>query len=86
LRAEAPQRSVAFLQAQREPNSAQLETLQRISCALGGLPPLCRRAFILVRYRGMSFEAAAAQLGLHPRKVRRYVQRAFASCERAIRG
>ena len=45
--------------------------------ALNRLPPLCRRAFILVRYEGMSFEQAAVQMGLHPRRVRRFVQRAF---------
>jgi len=60
------------------------QQLAHVNEALNRLPPLCRRAFILVRYEGMSFDDAAAQMGLHPRKVRRFVQRAFASCQRAL--
>jgi RNA polymerase sigma-70 factor (ECF subfamily) len=58
--------------------------LTAVSEALARLPPMCRQAFILVRYEGLDFETAGSQLGLHPRKVRRFVQRAFASCQRAI--
>jgi len=60
------------------------QQLAHVNEALNRLPPLCRRAFILVRYEGMSFDDAAVTLGLHPRKVRRFVQRAFASCQRAL--
>jgi len=60
------------------------QQLANVSEALERLPPLCRRAFILVRYEGMSFDDAAAEMGLHPRKVRRFVQRAFLSCQRAL--
>ena len=60
------------------------QQLAHVSEALNRLPPQCRRAFILVRYEGMNFDDAAAELGLHPRKVRRYVQRAFESCKRAL--
>jgi RNA polymerase sigma-70 factor (ECF subfamily) len=60
------------------------QQLANVSEALERLPPLCRRAFILVRYEGMSVDDAAAEMGLHPRKVRRFVQRAFLSCQRAL--
>jgi len=60
------------------------EQLVKVSEALDRLPPRCRRAFILVRFENMDFDAAGAQMGLHPRKVRRFVQRAFASCQRAL--
>ena len=60
------------------------QQLASVNEALNRLPPLCRRAFILVRYEGMNFDDAAAEMGLHPRKVRRFVQRAFASCQRAL--
>jgi RNA polymerase sigma factor (sigma-70 family) len=60
------------------------QQLVHVTEALNRLPPLCRRAFILVRYEGMNFDEAAAEMGLHPRKVRRFVQRAFESCQRAL--
>lgn len=61
------------------------QQLERVNAALGELPPSCRRAFILVRCEGMNCDAAAAELGLQPRQVRRFVQRAFAICQRALR-
>lgn len=60
------------------------QQLAQVNAALNRLPPLCRRAFILVRYDGLNFDEAAAQMELHPRKVRRFVQRAFESCQRAL--
>src|SRR4051794_21893213 len=39
------------------------QQLAHVNQALDRLPPLCRRAFILVRYEGMSFDDAAAKMG-----------------------
>jgi RNA polymerase sigma-70 factor (ECF subfamily) len=67
-----------------ECEAAARQRLEQVTGALNRLPPLCRRAFILVRYEGMNFDAVAAELGVRPRTVRRLVQRAFASCQRAL--
>lgn len=53
--------------------------------ALDELPPSCRQAFELVRITGLSFDEAARRLGLHPRRVRRYVERAVQHCIEVLR-
>jgi len=60
------------------------EVLALINERLNSLPPACRRAFILVRYHGKSFEVAAAEMGLSSRQVRKFAQRAFAECKRVV--
>jgi RNA polymerase sigma-70 factor (ECF subfamily) len=47
---------------------------------LEGLPPKCRRAFLLNRCYGMDFEAVAQEMGLKARMVRAYVVRALLYC------
>lgn len=58
--------------------------LAAVQDAIEKLPFLCRRAFILVRYTGLDFQEAAAEMGLSASQVRRFVQRAFLSCQRAL--
>ena len=80
---------LVFFEEQQETRTPQLaldagQQLAHVNEALNRLPPLCRRAFILVRYEGLSIEEAAVEMALHPRKVRRFVQRALGSCQRAL--
>jgi RNA polymerase sigma-70 factor (ECF subfamily) len=64
-----PERGVAGAQ--------EIERLQHI---LRGLPPKCRRAFLLNRCYGMDFDTVAKEMGLMPRMVRTYVVRALLYC------
>jgi DNA-directed RNA polymerase specialized sigma24 family protein len=48
------------------------------------LPEACRRAFLLVQFENVSFDEAAQRLGLHPRRVRRFVARAMEHCHRVL--
>lgn len=58
--------------------------LARVERRLETLPPNCRKAFILVRFEEMSLEQAAAAMDISRRKLRRFVQRAFAECQREL--
>lgn len=62
----------------------QTPPLDRVAIALDNLPPRTKQAFLLVRYDGLSFEQAAQVMQTRQWRVRRFVQRAFAQCQRAI--
>jgi RNA polymerase sigma factor (sigma-70 family) len=64
--------------------SAAEQELALVNRALEELPELCRQAFLLVQFENVSFDEAAARLGLHPRRVRRFVARAIEHCHRVL--
>lgn len=55
--------------------------LQAIADAINDLPPLCRRAFILIRYERKSFKEAGEILSLPPKQVYVLVYRALAQVQ-----
>ncbi len=67
-----------------EPLCCARQELDLIEKALEELPPHCRLAFILVKFREMSFDEAAAALRTKAPNVRRYVARAIAHCQKAL--
>ena len=60
-----------------------LEALRR---ALFELPPNCRRAFILYRFKEWNQEQIAIELGVNERMVRHYLVRAGLYCKLRVRG
>jgi RNA polymerase sigma-70 factor (ECF subfamily) len=63
---------------------AGVQEIERLDGWLSELPPKCRQAFILNRFYGMDFAAAAAEMGLSERSVRVYVERALLHCRERI--
>lgn len=66
------------LTPERIAEAAQL--LSTILCLLESLPDKPRRAFILIRFDGLRYAAAAAALGVSERMVKRYVAQVYAHC------
>jgi RNA polymerase sigma factor (sigma-70 family) len=64
--------------------SAAEQELALLSRALEELPEACRQAFLLVHFEELSVDEAARRLGLHPRRVRRFVARAIEHCHRVV--
>jgi len=60
--------------------------LSALNAALSTLPPLCRRAFILVRFEGKTAEEAAAQLRIPAEQVRMLACRAFVHVQNKLTG
>jgi RNA polymerase sigma-70 factor (ECF subfamily) len=54
--------------------------------ALFELPPKCRRAFVLHRFKEWDVERIAEDLGIRPRMVRHYLLQAGLYCKLRIRG
>lgn len=76
--------AIAQLPAASVPSAEQrfllLETLQRVDAMLDALPPLVRRAFLLSRLDGLTYDAIGAELGVSTITVKRYMQQAFLHC------
>lgn len=56
------------------------ERLERARAALAELPPLCRHAFLLNRFDGLTHTEIAERLGLSPKTVQRHIQKALDHC------
>jgi len=56
------------------------ERLERFRTALAELPPLCRHAFVLNRFDGLTHAEIAERLGLSPKTVQRHIQKALEHC------
>jgi len=56
------------------------ERLERFRAALAELPPLCRHAFVLNRFDGLTHTEIAEHLGLSPKTVQRHIQKALEHC------
>lgn len=61
--------------------TAARQELLFLQQALRQLPPKCRLAFTLHRYRGLALSEVAAEMNLSERMVRIYVGRALAYCQ-----
>ncbi len=61
----------------------EVEVLRR---ALFELPPKCRRAFVLHRFKEWDIERIAVELGIGPRMVRHYLLQAGLYCQLRING
>lgn len=66
-----------YFRLDKETSSTEQVWLLRdeIQRALDVLPPKCRLAMILVNVRGLSYEEAAAQMGIKTHSVRRLLER-----------
>lgn len=66
------------------PNAEEIaigtERLERARAALAELPPLCRHAFLLNRFDGLTHAEIAERLGLSPKTVQRHIQKALDHC------
>ena len=67
-----------------EPTWAARQELALIHRAIEELPATCRLAFLMVKFDDASVEDVAHELGLHPRRVRRFVARAIEHCQKAL--
>ncbi|MGX2041729.1 RNA polymerase sigma factor [Methylocaldum sp. MU1018] len=56
------------------------ERMERFRAALAELPPLCRHAFVLNRFDGLTHTEIAERLGLSPKTVQRHIQKALDHC------
>jgi RNA polymerase sigma factor (sigma-70 family) len=63
---------------------AGVQEIERLDAWLSELPPKCRQAFILNRFYGMDFAAAATEIGVSERSVRVYVERALLHCRQRM--
>lgn len=59
---------------------AGVQEIEQLDRWLSELPPKCRQAFILNRFYGMDFAAAAKEIGMSERSARVYVERALLHC------
>lgn len=63
---------------------AARQQLERIRSAILRLPPLCRQAFILHRFHGLSYGEIAVRLGVSVSSVEKYIIRALDACRREV--
>jgi RNA polymerase sigma-70 factor (ECF subfamily) len=68
-----------------EPTWAARQELALIHRAIEELPPVCRAAFLMIKFDDASVDDVARELGLHPRRVRRLVARAIEHCQKTLR-
>lgn len=57
-----------------------LQTLQQLDTLLDAMPSAVRRAFIMSRLDGLTYQQIAEQLDVSLRTVKRYMQQAFIQC------
>ena len=62
------------------------EDVEILKRALLELPPKCRQAFVLHRFREWDIDRVGAELGIQPRMVRHYLLQAGLYCKLRIRG
>ncbi|WP_420992749.1 RNA polymerase sigma factor [Cupriavidus sp. 30B13] len=59
------------------------QTLQKLCEVLDGLPPRCREAFVLCKLHGLSYDEAAAEMGISAAVVHKYLIQALRACRGA---
>jgi RNA polymerase sigma-70 factor (ECF subfamily) len=62
----------------------QAEFSAALEAAIAALPPRCREAFLLTREHGMTYNEAAATMGISPKTVMVQIGRALASLRKAL--
>jgi RNA polymerase sigma factor (sigma-70 family) len=67
-------------QAGPETQAHTVALLERLYTALMELPPICREAFLLNRIEAMTHAQVATHLGISPKSVQRYIERALRHC------
>jgi RNA polymerase sigma-70 factor (ECF subfamily) len=72
--------TIATLAPGPEQAASDSEGVERLCVALSELPPLCRHAFVLNRFDGLSHREIAERLGISEKTVQRYVAKAFEHC------
>ena len=60
------------------------ERLQRVQGVIGELPERCRRALILHRRDGWTYDEIADELGVSRSMVKKYLKKALVLCRRAL--
>lgn len=63
---------------------AHREFASALAAAVDKLPPRCREAFLLTRDHGMSYDEAAATMGISPKTVMVQIGRALASLRKSL--
>lgn len=53
------------------------QKLENVAKAMGDLSPKCRRAFVLVRFKGLSYKQTAAEMGLSVKSIEYYMRQAL---------
>ena len=61
-----------------------LEELMRLKDAIEGLPPACRRVFVLRKIEGLSQRETAKRLGISESNVEKHVARGIRYCAAAL--
>lgn len=79
---------LVFFETPEEPSPEHAtiaeEEMQLLCRAVDELPEPCRSAFILSQFHELPINDVAKTLGLHPRRVRRFVKRAAEHCHAAV--
>jgi RNA polymerase sigma-70 factor (ECF subfamily) len=60
------------------------QRFERVQRAVGALPERCRRALILHRRNGLTYDEIAAELGVSRSMVKKYLKKALLLCRRAL--
>lgn len=55
-----------------------------IKRAIVDMPPKCRLAFMLTRFKGLTYPEVAAKMGISVKAVEKHIRRALAVCDRVV--
>jgi len=60
------------------------QELERLSRAIGSLPPRCREVFLMNRMDGMSYSQIAERLGISVNMVEKHIIKALLHCRKSL--
>lgn len=61
------------------------EVLHKVEDLVEGLPPQCRKVFLLSRFEGKKYQDIAAELGLSPKTVEVHIGKALSSIRKGLK-